>query len=144
MAQVDDSTKPLDVVGDRRAHQIEGVGDVVADVEERLAHRLADQRVRGEVQDTVKAEAPEQAVDSVPIGKIADDELGVVVDRLAVPLLEVVEDNDTVPARQQVDDDVAADIAGAAGHEIGPGHVLIHVLFTGDLGYQRAGRECGI
>ncbi len=50
------------------------------------------------------------------IADLADDERGV-EDRLAEAPREIVEDDDPLAARAQLQDDVAADIAGAAGHE---------------------------
>ena len=57
----------------RRLHQIQRIDDVVVEVQVRIAHRLADQGVRCEVQDGVEPEGAEQACEGRMAGKVAFD-----------------------------------------------------------------------
>ena len=88
-----------------------------ADVEKRLLHRLADQRVRGEVHDGIRACAvpaprrPRRGRPGRPGQTPPSDGLP------AVALVQVVEDDDLLAGLDQLFDDDAADVAGAAGDE---------------------------
>ena len=74
------------------------------------------------MQDAVKLIASEQVAQRLGIGQVAYDQHGVGMDRFAMALLQIIEDNDAMAARQQIDDDVAADIAGTAGDKVATGH----------------------
>jgi hypothetical protein len=64
-------------------------------------HRLADQRVGGEVEYCVDAMLKKKPGDGRSIRKVSDDEQGLGGNRLAVALGEVVEDDYAVTARQE-------------------------------------------
>ena len=51
------------------------------------------------------------------VGKVAEDEAGARVDRIAVPFHERIKDHDIMAAVEQIFDGAGTDIAGAAGNE---------------------------
>ena len=69
------------------------------------------------MQDAVEFVRAEQRRDRAAVGEIADHKLGFLRHGLPMALRQVVEHDDLVAAAEQVDHDMAADIAGAAGDE---------------------------
>ena len=92
---------------------------VVAVVLQRIAHRLGHDRVRGEMHDGVDRVLAEHALDQRAIADVADDELARRAYRFAKSGAEIVEHDDRLAALAQLQRDVAADVAGAAGDEDG-------------------------
>jgi hypothetical protein len=87
------------------------------DVAEGVLHRFADERVRGEVHDGVGAVDGKQCIDCRTVGQIALDKGRRRVNRGAVALIEIVEDDDFFASIDQLFDGDAADVAGATGDE---------------------------
>src|SRR5262249_17866639 len=85
---------------------------------ERIADRLGNDRVSGEMHDGVDAMLGEELRDDGTIARVADDEPAV-QDGRAKSRIQVVEDDDVFVAFAQLSDDVAADISRAAGHQNG-------------------------
>ena len=88
---------------------------VVRPVLGRIRHRLANQRVRGEVEDGLDVAFGQHAG-----GLVTDrgaDERRVVRYRVLVAGGQVVEHRHVMPGREQVHGDYAADIPGAAGNQ---------------------------
>ena len=81
--------------------QVERVAHVVGEIQERFLHRFADERVRSEVHDAVGFVLGEGGVYHGAVFQVAEDEFGFRVDRGAVPLLEVVEDDHLVASPDQ-------------------------------------------
>src|SRR5439155_4629910 len=92
--------------------------DVVAKILRRLAHRFADVEKRGEVHHREDAVMPQRVADRRAIGDVTRDERSV-LHRFAMTGDEVVEDDDRVAGAVQRLRRMAADVAGAAGHEDG-------------------------
>jgi hypothetical protein len=74
--------------------------------------------VRGEVQHGADAVLAQQARDESAVARVADHERRF-KHGAAKSAREVVEDHDVLAARAQLAGHVAADVAGAAGHENG-------------------------
>ena len=60
---------------------------------------------------------PEDGIDRCPFGKVTFDKIGLWMDRLAMALAEIVEDDDRVAGPYQLFDRHAANIAGSTGHQ---------------------------
>ena len=89
---------------------------VVAVVFEGIADGFGDDGMRGEVQHGVDAVFTQQAADELAVADLADDQRGI-ERRLAEARGQVVEHDDPLAAFAQLQDHVAADVAGAAGDE---------------------------
>ena len=67
----------------------------------------------------------EHGGDRTAVGEVALDEHGARMNRLAMPLVEVIEHDDVVPASHELLDGDAADVAGSARdekfHALAPG-----------------------
>ena len=94
--------------------QVEPVDDVVADVEKRLLHRLADQRVRSKVHDGVGLVLRHHRVHRGAVRQVALDKRRLGVNRLLVALVQVVKDDDLFAGLDQLLDGDAADVARPA------------------------------
>ena len=87
---------------------------IVADVEERFLHRLADQRVRSKVHDGMRLVLGHHRVYCRAVCQVALDKRSLGVNRLLVALVQVVKDDDLVTGLDQLLDGDAADISRAA------------------------------
>jgi len=101
--------------GGEHAHRS---GDVVAVVFEGVGDALSHQGEGGEVDDPVNGELREQPVQEGPVPHIPHPELGP-LHRLPVAGAEVVRHHHVIAPLHQQGHHVAADIAGAAGHQNG-------------------------
>ena len=107
-----------------RPDEVQRAAHVVAVVADRLGHRLTDRLEPGEVDDGVGSQLVErraerrlvEEIDDVE-GRGATGELAGPLDRRRLGVGQVVEDRDVVTGFEELDDGVAADVAGAAGHE---------------------------
>jgi len=82
-------------------------------------HRLADVGFRAEVEHGVERPAREDLVEDfgrLRLGQVDANELGS-LQRRPVPFAEVVEDDDLLPAREELAERVRADVARAPGDE---------------------------
>ena len=96
--------------------------------------------------DVPDGHAAEAGADSCAIRDIGFDESNLLRNELAATGAEIVENHGSMPRRQQVEHNVAADISGSAGHEDVPqaapsysdlvlsGSKLIPALERRDLG----------
>ncbi len=109
-----------------RFEDVEEAGDVGADVLVRVRQRVAHARLRREVDDTVEALVGKQPTHRVAVGNVnlVEREVGVIqllqsreLEVDVVILVQVVETDDGVAAREQALRDVHADEAGGAGDE---------------------------
>ena len=97
-----------------RLEQRDRAAQVVRPVLGRVRHRLADQRLGGEVQH--RLDAVGQHLGGA-VAQRALDERGAGRHRVGVPGGQVVEHGDLVPGRDQLRGDDAADVSGTAGDE---------------------------
>ena len=109
-----------------RLEDVEEAGDVRADVLVRIRQRVAHAGLRREVDDAIEAFLREQRVDRGPVGdvELVEREVGVLellqpreLEVDVVVLVEVVESDHGVAAREQALRDVHADETGGAGDE---------------------------
>ncbi len=101
--------------------QVARPAGVVTVVLEGLGDRLRHDRMRGEVQNGVDAVLEQQPRDERPVPSVTDDQRRV-LDCAAEAGGQIVEYHDGVAARPKLPGDVAADVAGAPGHENRLGH----------------------
>ena len=108
--------------------QVEGAAEVVVVVLDGLGHALADGLEAGEVDHAVDVERLEDGLEGVAVAHVGADErhaLGCLfahdlrdaVENLLAGVGEVVDDDDLIAAREQLDDGVAPDEAGSTGHK---------------------------
>ena len=109
--------EPPHVGGGAGVEQVRRRGGVVAPVAQRVAHRFRHAGARREVDDRADPAFGEEAADERRIPGVAGDERGAVRNRLRAPRRQVVEDDDRVAGAAQGEDDVGADISGAAGDQ---------------------------
>jgi hypothetical protein len=98
-----------------RVEQLDTRRDVVAPVLRRVRHRLADVRVRREVEHGIEPPAAEDAVQRRPVRQVSDDQLA--GNRVGVAVHQIVEDGHLVPGVQQRSHGVAAHIPSPARHQ---------------------------
>ena len=112
----DEALHPL---GHHGLKQVHAVRHVVAEVLARIGHRLADERVGGEVHDGLGLRLMQGQLDRLDVGEIPLEEGRPRVDGEPVPLGEVVKDGHGVAGIQELLDADAADVAGSAGDQDG-------------------------
>jgi len=95
----------------------EAVRQVVRAIAQRVAHALADQRERGEVEHRIEPVGRENLPEPAAIREVGHDQGRSGQDRGTVALAEVVDHHHRGAAFEQRQHQVAADIAGAAGHQ---------------------------
>ena len=90
---------------------------VVEQVAERFAHAGADLDQGGEVEYRVPWPVGQHGVDRDLVGQLGHHQRHAIGHRRAMPGRKVVEHDDVLAARGQQRNEVAADIAGAAGDQ---------------------------
>jgi hypothetical protein len=104
-----------------RRHRLEHAqraGHVVAIVPDRLPHRLADVEKCREVHHSGDVVPPQHRPDGSHVGDVPFDQLAV-LDGASMSGREIVVDDDAVTGAAQSLGGVAADVAGATGHQDG-------------------------
>ncbi len=104
-------------MNDRLPQQIQTIGDIVANVHERLFHRLAHQSVGGKVHHRLDIVGVERGFDGGPVGQLPLNEGRLGVDGRPVTVVQIIENDDLVALPDQFLGDDAADIAGAASDQ---------------------------
>jgi len=102
---------------DGGSQQVQGVGHVLAQIPERVLHRLADQRVRSEVHHGFGLVRAEHGADDRGVRQVALDERRLRVDGRAMPLVQVVQHDDRLAGANQLLDHDAANVARPAGDQ---------------------------
>ena len=104
-------------VGDRSGDQLARFHRVVEVIAERVGDRIRHHHRAGEVHHRLDAAAAQEPVEQHAIADVADDELGLRRHRPVEAAGQVVENDYLLAAADEFPHHVAADIAGAAGHE---------------------------
>ena len=100
-------------------HAVEQVArraGVVAVILERIAHRFRYDGIGGEVHDGIDLVLSQHAVHQLAVADVADDQRRI-AHRLAKAGVEIVEHHHALAARLQLQQHMAADVAGAAGDQ---------------------------
>src|SRR5690606_6887847 len=105
----------------RGFQQIQSIAEVLAEVEIRVLHRFADQRIGREMHDRADRPASEYVAERLPVFEIPFNELRPLWYRLAMATAEIVKDANLIASRQELLGADAADVAGAAGDK---NHIL--------------------
>ena len=93
------------------------LGGVVEVIAERIADRFRHDDLGGEMGDRVDFVLVDQPRRPVGVAEIADHQLGAVGHRPGEPGRQIVEDDDVLARVQEAERHMAADVAGAAGHQ---------------------------
>jgi hypothetical protein len=103
-------------VADTRLEQVTRSAGIVAVVFQRLAHRFRYDRIGGEVHHGVDLVLAQYARDQFRIADVTDDQR-YRTHRLAKAGVEIIDRNDMLIARLQLQQHMAADIASGAGDQ---------------------------
>ena len=117
-------------VAHARLNQPDAVGRVLQQVPIRLAHTLAHQRQRREVQHPAPRPGRQHRFHPVEVGQVGHDEVGPGQHRLGEALPQVVQHRDIRAAFKQRRDGVAAHVAGAAGDQVALNHACCPASFA--------------
>ena len=107
--------QPADAPPSHGFQQEKAGDDVVAVVLRRFSHRLANERIRRHVDDSL--DTVERRPQRGRVQEIGLDELRLRVHGVAVTLVKAVVHDRRVAGRQQLLDDAASDVPGAAGDQ---------------------------
>ena len=106
-------TAPLIAVSIR----VRAFGDVVEIVAKRVLHRFGDHDLGGEMRDRVDRVLLDQTSHQAGVAAVAYDELRAFGHGPCEARRQIVEHDDCLASVQEPERHVAADIAGAAGHQ---------------------------
>ena len=109
----------LDSHLDRDLHEGARLDGVVMIVAQRIDDRLRHDDRAGEVDDRLHAVLAHDAADELLVPDIADDQRRIGRHRPAEAGRQIVEDDDALPAVEELENHMAADITGSAGDEDG-------------------------
>jgi hypothetical protein len=108
---------PPDISRDHGIEQIQSIANVVPKILGRVLHRLANQRVSGEMHHSVRPMSDKGSLDLLAIRKLAFNKMRPGINRVPMAFTEIIENGNFMPLIEQEFGANAPDIARAANDE---------------------------